>query len=223
MLESENMQNDQSYVAIVDYGIGNLFSVKRACEKVGINAFVTSDKNVVAEADALILPGVGAFSSAMHNLKVGGLIDPIQKFSTSGKYIMGICLGMQLLMDESEEFGIQKGLGIVPGTCRKFIGSKLKTPQIMWNKIYAPTIEPSFSRDSPLHSIRNNEFMYFVHSYYVTPKSDENVLSLTNYNGFEYCSAIIKDKIFGFQFHPEKSGIVGLNIYENFKNLIYND
>lgn len=209
-------------VAVIDYGIGNIYSVQRACIKVGINAVLTSDKNVIDAADAIILPGVGAFSVAMDNLRNSNVIDSIYKAVDSNKFIMGVCLGMQLLMDESEEFGTHKGLGIIPGRCIKFNGKNMKTPQIMWNKIYPPNMD-KFNNSSPLFDISVNEYMYFVHSYYVEPENGSNILAVTKYNDFEYCSSIISNNVFGFQFHPEKSGIEGLNIYKNFKKLISND
>ena len=213
-------------VVIVDYGIGNLFSVSRACERVGIKAIITADRSEIKTADALILPGVGAFGDAMNNLKKFNLIDSIHSFAESGKYMMGVCLGMQLLMTESEEFGKQQGLGIIKGICKRFPNSsneikKIKVPQIMWNKIYAPT-SLEFGEESPLNGFSEDEFMYFVHSYYVLPDEPSSVLSLTNYCGIEYCSSVKKNNIFAFQFHPEKSGEKGLTIYRNFKNLITN-
>ncbi len=209
-------------VAVIDYGIGNIYSVQRACIKVGINAVLTSDKNLIDSADAIILPGVGAFSVAMDNLRNCNVIDSIYKAVDSNKYIMGVCLGMQLLMDQSEEFGLHQGLGIIPGRCIKFSGSNVKTPQIMWNKIYPPNMD-KFKSSSPLFDISVNEYMYFVHSYYVEPQNGENILSVTKYNELEYCSSIVSNNVFGFQFHPEKSGIEGLKIYKNFKKLISND
>lgn len=209
-------------VAIVDYNIGNLFSVRRACDKIGLNAFITSKKKEIEDADALILPGVGAFGVAMSNLKKNGLIDSIYKFADSGKHIMGVCLGMQLLMDKSEEFGAQQGLGLISGSCKIFPSSKMKVPQITWNNIYAPNNSQHFSDASPLSSLNNNVFMYFVHSFYVIPEEKNNILSLTKIDNFEYCSSVIKDNIYGFQFHPEKSGQVGLDIYNNFKKIIDN-
>ena len=139
---------------------------------------------------------------------------------------MGVCLGMQLLMTESEEFGKQQGLGIIKGVCKRFPnmseeGGKIKVPQIMWNKIYAPT-SSGFDSVSPLNGFNNEEFMYFVHSFYVEVDEPSCVLSLTSYCGKEYCSSVKKNNIFAFQFHPEKSGEKGLTIYENFKNLITN-
>ena len=223
MLEYNNLENsEEPYVAIIDYGIGNLYSIQRACLNVGIKAVLTSDCKIIDKSHGIILPGVGAYGVAMENLKKTKVIDSIYNAVLTEKYIMGICLGMQLLMDESEEFGNHRGLGIIPGSCVKFDDIKMKTPQIMWNKLYSPTGE-NFIKSSPLKSTKNGEYMYFVHSYYVKPKDKSNILSLTEYNEFEYCSSIISNKVFGFQFHPEKSGIAGLDIYKEFKKIITND
>ncbi len=223
MLEYNNIKKDKEpYVAIIDYGIGNLYSIQRACLKVGIKAVLTSDSNIIDKSHGIILPGVGAYGVAMENLKKTRVIDSIYNAVVNEKYVMGICLGMQLLMDESEEFGNHKGLGIIPGSCLKFDNNKMKTPQIMWNKLYSPNGE-KFHQTSPLNSTKDGEYMYFVHSYYVRPKDKLNILSLTEYSEFEFCSSIISKKVFGFQFHPEKSGIAGLNIYKEFKKIITND
>jgi glutamine amidotransferase len=208
-------------VAIIDCGIGNLFSVKKACEYVGLDSIITSDKNDILNSDAIILPGVGAFGNAMKNLQNKDIIETIKQFSKSGKYIMGVCLGMQLLMDYSEEFGKQNGLGLIKGGCKKFdFCNNVKVPQISWNKVFSPNKDGNFCGDSPLSKINNGTYMYFVHSFYVEPLDNNNILSKTCYNNFEYCSSVRKDNIFGFQFHPEKSGRNGLLLYDNFKNLI---
>lgn len=165
-----------------------------------------------------ILPGVGAFGDAMHNLEKLDLIGPIKEFIASGKPLMGICLGMQLLFSESEEFGINQGLNVIPGKVMKFPaknqeGEIVKIPQIGWNQIYEPTAEKW--KNTPLQAIKNNEFMYFVHSYYAKPDRDESILSLTNYKGLEYCSSILHENVFATQFHPEKSAKEGMKIYSN--------
>jgi len=211
-------------VAIVDYSIGNLYSVKKACEKVGLDATITSDMSFIEKSDALILPGVGAFGSAMNNLDELDLADCIKTYAKTGKYVMGVCLGMQLLMQSSSEFGSQHGLGLIEGTCQRFpeIG-RIKIPQITWNTIYPPAEEIAFNTSSPLRGLAPESHMYFVHSYYVLPSNPKDILSLTEYSNFEYCSSLKKDNIIGFQFHPEKSGGDGLLIYNNFKKMIQND
>lgn len=203
-------------VVIIDYQLGNLFSVKQACDTVGINARISSSKQDVVMADALILPGVGAFNEAMKNLKNLDLILPIKEKVRAGTPIFGICLGQQLLFTESEEFGVGGGLDLIPGLIKKFPNEsnerKIKVPQISWNTIYQSALSWS---DSPLKEIKNHEFMYFVHSYYVKPETNAFILANTNYEEVEYCSSVMKDNIFATQFHPEKSATKGLSIYNN--------
>lgn len=209
-------------VSIVDYNIGNLFSVLKACENVGMKANISSDKNEILNSDAIILPGVGAFPTAMHNLNKLDLVESIISFANSGRPLMGICLGMQLLLTESEELGLTKGLGIIDGVCKKFPqkfrNKKLKVPQINWNQIFLS--DKTFKTHTPLDNIKNREYMYFVHSYYADSVRDEEILSQSIYGDTKYSSAIFKKNIFGFQFHPEKSGTEGLKIYKNFYEII---
>jgi glutamine amidotransferase len=214
-------------VSIIDYGIGNLFSVLKACEAVGLSAQITDNGKDIESSDAILLPGVGAFGDAMANLAKLDLVEPIRDFAQSGKPLMGVCLGMQLLLTESEEFDIQKGLNIIEGSCVRFPSldtnqHKIKVPQIMWNTIY-PTQGKSFEKNTPLENIMPEEYMYFVHSYYAKLQNPAEVLSLTDYHGVEYCSSIHKGNVFAFQFHPEKSGTQGLKIYQKFKELILNN
>jgi len=213
-------------VSIIDYGIGNLYSVLKACEFVGMNVEITNDIDKIIASDALILPGVGAFIDAMANLNKLGLVNPIIAFSKSGKPLMGVCLGMQLLLTKSEEFGETKGLGVFKGICKKFPiqnnGHKLKVPQINWNTISPPNGRNKFEINTPLEKIKKESYMYFVHSYYADSVDKNEVLSTTQYGGIEYCSSIRKGNVFGFQFHPEKSGLDGLNIYIKFKEIINN-
>jgi imidazole glycerol-phosphate synthase subunit HisH len=216
-------------VIILDYQLGNLFSVKQACDKVGLHATISSEKKDVAEADGIILPGVGAFAEAMSNLHKLDLVEPLKNFVAAKKPLFGVCLGQQLLFTESEEFGSSKGLDFIPGVIKKFPTFKgsnnlVKVPQIGWNHIY----KKSQSWEStPLTSVKENSYVYFVHSYYVEPSDQKNILTLTNYAGIEYCSAVTKEpNIFATQFHPEKSGQLGLGIYENWGkifNLISNE
>ena len=207
-------------VVIIDYNLGNLFSVKQACDTVGINAKISSSKKDIDEADALILPGVGAFNEAMQNLSDLDIIHAMKNNINSGKPIFGVCLGLQLLFTSSEEFGSGNGLDLISGIIKKFPTSfnenKIRVPQIAWNKIYGPNKNWV---DSPLVGINQRDFMYFVHSYYVEPKDELCILTQTNYEGLEYCSAILKDNIFATQFHPEKSGQKGVSIYKNWATL----
>jgi len=160
----------------------------------------------------------------MDNLHKYDLVNPIIDFANSGKPLMGVCLGMQLLLTESEEHGVTKGLGIIDGVCKKFPlvynGSKLKVPQINWNKIYPSKGLGDFKQNTPLDNITKDEYMYFVHSYYADLVEEGQVLSKTKYHGLEFSSSITRENIYGFQFHPEKSGLKGLEIYKRFNELI---
>lgn len=213
-------------VSIIDYGMGNLFSVKQACEHAGLKTIITSDKEDILNFDAAILPGVGAFGDAMENLEKMDLIKPILDFINSDKPFMGICLGMQLLMSESEEFGRHKGLDIIKGRVVKFsvknsFGETEKVPQVCWNRINKPLAPNGVTwDDSPLAGICNDEFMYFVHSYYCKPANNEIILSITRYADTEYCSSILWKNIFACQFHPERSALQGLKVYKNWSYLI---
>lgn len=215
-------------VAIIDYGMGNMFSVVRACEQVGMRPILTSNKEVILEAEGVILPGVGAFGDAMKNLKAMDLVLPIKDFISSGKPFMGICLGLQLLLSESEEFGANKGLDIIKGSVIKFPtvnknGERKKVPQVGWNRIYQPlTPNGNLWKKSPLEDVRNEEYMYFVHSFYCVPENTEVILSLTDYEGTEYCSCVLLENVFACQFHPEKSAAEGLRIYQKWAQTLKN-
>jgi glutamine amidotransferase len=214
------MKKSKKKIIIVDYGLGNLFSVDQACKTVGLDVNISSNKNEILSADALILPGVGAFIEAMNNLEKLDLVNPIKEMVANGKPFFGICLGMQLIFSKSEEFGSGKGLDLIPGLIKKFPASinsnEIKVPQIAWNKIH------SYKKkwdDSPLFDIDDHEFMYFVHSYYVEPLLEDSIITKTNYEGIEYCSAVLNDNIFATQFHPEKSSEKGIKIYKNWATI----
>lgn len=204
-------------VVILDYQLGNMFSVKQACDRVGLTARLSSDRKDIEHADGIILPGVGAFAEAMSNMKKLDLIAPLRDFVDDGKPLFGVCLGQQLLFTESEEFGASKGLGFIPGIIRKFpsytvVSNQVKVPQIGWNHIYPKSLS---WQGTPLEGLKENAYVYFVHSYFVEPERAENILTATNYEGIEYCSSVIKKpNIFATQFHPEKSGELGLGIYK---------
>jgi|SRR6185312_1112158 len=205
-------------VVIIDYQLGNLFSVKQACEWLGHRAIISSDPETLLSADFAILPGVGAFADAMKNLQSIGFQDAILQFIKSGKPFMGVCLGLQLLFDWSSEFGRTEGLGIIPGSIEKFEvqnqgGHIYKVPQIQWNCIHEP-----FSKvweNTALQSCKSGEYMYFVHSYYAVPSDNKYLLSNTIFGNKMYCSSVLKDNVFATQFHPEKSGLQGVNIYKD--------
>lgn len=199
-------------LAIIDYGVGNLFSLKSSLEAIGIDAFVTGDINEIKNAERLILPGVGAFGDAAQKLRDCGLSDVITDEAKNGKFILGICLGMQLLFEKSFEYGEYNGLGIIEGEVRPIsdvIPKNLKIPHIGWNKL-------NFKNDGSelFKYIKNGDFVYFVHSYYAA-NCEKNVIAATEY-GAELTAAVAKENVFGCQFHPEKSGTVGLNILKAF-------
>lgn len=203
----------------MDYGLGNLYSIEQACIYLGFSPIISGKKEEILEADYVILPGVGAFGVAMESLMNNGLVDPIKTYAKSGRPLMGVCLGMQLLFDESEEFGSHKGLGLVKGKIVKFPthikSQKIRIPNIGWHKIYPPT-DVSWN-DTPLTDIqKEKDHVYYIHSYYAKPENDADILSLSTYNGIEYASGVHHENIWGFQFHPEKSGEEGLKIYKRF-------
>lgn len=213
------MLNSELKIVIIDYKAGNLFSVQHACQFIGLKAKITADKNEILKSDGAILPGVGAFGEAMDNLKKLDLVGPIKELVASRRPFMGVCLGLQLLFSQSEEFGRHDGLDLVKGKVVKFpndkAGQPVKVPQIGWNRIFPQKNETKFRDNSPFQDVASGEFMYFVHSFYVVPSDPNDILSLTNYEEVEYCSAILKNNIFATQFHPEKSGSEGIKIYKN--------
>ena len=204
-------------VVIIDYQLGNLFSVRQALENIGLDVVISNDAAELKSADAAVLPGVGAFGDAMKNLHQQGLVKGIQEHISEGKPFMGVCLGLQLLFTESEEFGASKGLNIFPGVVKRFnnfdeTGNSVRVPQIAWNEIYTGQVD---WKKTPLKELDQNEHMYFVHSFYVEPDDKKNVLSYTKYQNKEYVSSVFKNNIFACQFHPEKSAQKGLSIYKN--------
>lgn len=202
-------------VTIVDYQLGNLFSVRKACETLGCAATVSSEPQDIAAADALILPGVGAFGQAMENLHRLDLVQPLLDHVAAGKPLFGICLGLQLLFEESEEFGNPKGLSILRGSVKKLPVSESPVPQIGWNRIEpGPTRTDGWSQ-SPLANVKAGSWMYFVHSFYVENSDPQDALCKTEYSGFHYTSAALKESVFATQFHPEKSSHEGLEIYRH--------
>lgn len=211
-------------IVIIDYGMGNLFSVRQACIHAGLTPRITSRREEVLGADAAILPGVGAFADAMQNLSDLGLIDAVRVFIKSGRPFMGVCLGMQLLFSESEEFGVHPGLDIFPGRVVRFgaqNGEKIKVPQVGWNAVCRPVHSGESKWDkSALADISDGEFMYFVHSFHCRPQDTGIVLSTSEYCGIEYCSSVSRQNIFACQFHPERSGVQGLRVYQNFSAMI---
>ena len=213
-------------VAIIDYAMCNLFSVQHACRHVGFNSYVTSDKDDILKSDAIILPGVGAFGDAMANIRRMDLVAPIKDFIDSGRPFMGICLGMQLLMSESEEFGRHRGLNIIEGNVIRFPstideGRKVKIPQVGWNRIFHPDESLDAWQKTPLQQIRDGEYMYFVHSYFAVPSNYRVVLSESAYEGIKFCSSLSFRNINAFQFHPEKSACEGIKIYKTWETIVW--
>ena len=197
-------------IAIIDYGMGNLHSVSKAVERLGYKAVVTADAKEIMEADGAILPGVGAFGDAMQNLQNTGLDEVPKFYASSGKPLLGICLGMQLLFDESEEHGRHAGLGLLPGTVVRFRGD-YKVPHMGWNKL-------DFRQTSPLFEGLAEGHVYFVHSFHAKPQRESDLLATTDYH--QNVTAIVgKDNVYGMQFHPEKSSDLGMKLLGNFLNL----
>ena len=198
-------------VAIIDYGVGNLFSLQCSLNKIGVEAVVTKDPQQIMSADRIILPGVGAFGDAAKKLKESGLVELITSQAQSGKPFLGICLGMQLLFEKGYEYGEHDGLGFLKGNVVALEGkidSNLRIPHMGWNAL-------DFKKESPLFKyINDGDYVYFVHSYYATD-CEESVLATSDY-GIPVTATVGKGNIFGCQFHPEKSGDVGLNILKAF-------
>ena len=212
-------------IAVIDYGMGNLRSVQKALEKIGSRAIIANTGGQVLDASSVILPGVGAFAKCMNNLEKLGLVDSIYRSIEAGKPFLGICLGLQILFTESEEFGNPKGLNIIKGRVVRFPTNltgtdsnnqmpkvRLKVPHMGWNSL-------RFRKRVPVYEhIDDGSYLYFVHSFYVVPE-DENIISTTTTHGIEFTSSIWKDNIIAMQFHPEKSQRLGLQILKNFIEL----
>lgn len=219
------MSGPDHSVAIIDCGLGNLFSVEQACRTVGLAATTTSDPGFVAEAGGVILPGVGAFADAMAALRAGGLVEALERALADGKPFMGICLGMQLLFDRSLEFGEHAGLGFLPGSVERlpgeYAGVRRKVPQVGWYPVAPPSADDTGRwASTPLRGLQPGAYMHFVHSYYVRPARPEDLLTVTESGDFEYCSAVARGNIFACQFHPERSGVLGLGIYDQFRQAV---
>lgn len=201
-------------IAIVDYGMGNLRSVQKAFDKIGAMARIVPFPRDIMNARGIVLPGVGAFGQAMDNLRAIGWIDPLHDQVAHGVPFIGICLGMQLLFESSEEMGQHEGLGILPGEVKRF-NSGLKVPQMGWNQIHLI----GGKHASPLlRDIANGSYAFFVHSYYCAPRDTSITVATTDY-GIEFASVVQQGNVFGAQFHPEKSQSVGLKMLENFARI----
>lgn len=209
-----------STIAIVDYGIGNLRSVEKALQHVGADARLSSDWDEIQGADGVVLPGVGAFGACATGLRAAGFEPLVLTLAHAGRPLLGICVGMQLLFEGSEEMGRHVGLGLLPGQVRRFpdgqrdpSGALLKVPQIGWNQLWHRGVDPL------LVGIEPGSYAYFVHSYYCEPADRSHIIATTDF-GINYASVVRRDSIWGVQFHPEKSHQVGLRLLGNFVRLV---
>lgn len=207
-------------VLIVDYGLGNLFNVQRAFESIGADAVISASPDDVARAERVVVPGVGAFGEGMKGLRERGLVEPIRAFAASGKPVFGICLGMQLLMSESEELGHETGLDLVPGKVlllkdRDAAGIRVKIPHIGWNRLQPREGGAAWGR-TVLDGLGPEAFMYFLHSYAVAPRDPACVLGEAAYGANRFCAVLQRGNVMGCQPHPERSGEVGQRVFKNF-------
>jgi imidazole glycerol-phosphate synthase subunit HisH len=219
------MSERKPTVSIVDYGMGNLFSVKLACKREGLDASITSDPEAIRSADSVILPGVGAFEDAARTLRTTGLTDAMLATIREGRPFLGICLGQQLLMRVSFEFGEHPGMGVFDGDVVRFDGHtadgrKVKVPQVGWNRVNRRS---GAWADSPFAALADGEYMYFVHSYYTRPKDPSVIAATSTYGGIEFASALRRENVLACQFHPERSGAPGLAVYRAFREMILRD
>jgi imidazole glycerol-phosphate synthase subunit HisH len=209
-------------ITVIDYGSGNLYSIQRAFAAIGADTQITSSPEDVLNADKVVLPGVGAFETGMSHLQKNGMVTALNEFKESGKQILGICLGMQLLVTQSEENGLHKGLDFIPGIATRFTpftttANRFKIPQICWNAIEPPSSGLNIIWDNTiLGELKSGAYMYFLHSYCVQVKKEEHCLAVTRYGNETFHSAIQKENVMGCQFHPERSGKQGLSILKSF-------
>ena len=202
-------------IAIIDYGMGNLKSIKNALKLLNIESVSTSDKEVIRNAKAIILPGVGAFKQAMDNLKEKSLDTLIKEVAKEEKLILGICLGMQLLFEKGFEGEEEEGLGLLKGNIKKLQPKeRVKIPHMGWNKLIADNADKNFSSSS------SDKFVYYVHSFMATDYEDKDLVAYSNYGGLKILGIVRKDNIIGMQFHPEKSGETGLNLLKEFGEMV---
>lgn len=206
-------------ITIIDYEMGNLRSVEKAFEKLGFEARVSSNPADLLTTDKIVLPGVGAFKDCINNLREGGFVEPLLQHVEAGRPLLGICVGMQMLFEESEEFGRHQGLGLIPGKVVRFPvgmqegGERLKVPHMGWNNI-------SLKKSSPIFAgIKDDSFVYFVHSYYCAAENADDVAASCRYGDVEFCASVWRDNVMATQFHPEKSQDIGLSIFKNFGKL----
>lgn len=213
---------EDAKIAIIDYGVGNLYSLIRAFEYFGIKTRVVDNSDYLGDFCGLVLPGVGSFESGIRGIKRRNLLKGIKDFANFDKPILGICLGAQLMLSQGHEFGIFDGLDLIKGKVLMFpsLQNNEKIPHVGWNKVYRNS--ENLWQNTILDSVEENSDLYFVHSYFLQPDDKKNILALSNYGGFEFCSAVKEGNIYGCQFHPEKSGKAGLLIIKNFIKVVKN-
>lgn len=210
-------------VHIVNYGMGNLKSVQRGIEHAGGEALVSADPDLIRKADRVVLPGVGAFGDGMHGLRESGMLEALSEFVATGKPLLGICLGMQMLFDRSEEFGDNEGLGFIPGVVKKISSCEdhekiRKLPNVGWCQLQIQVGRSGWN-GSILENTLEGSFFYFVHSYMAVPENQRLILACCEYYGVKVTAAVQHENIIGLQFHPEKSGRRGLDLIKNFVSL----
>jgi glutamine amidotransferase len=209
-------------VTVVDFGVGNILSMQRALHHCGGDVSLATTAEAIRDADHLVLPGVGAFGTCIGKLRDSGLIDPILEFARSGRPFLGVCVGMQMMFDASEEYGEHTGLGLLPGRVLRIpslsaTGAQLKVPHIGWNSLSAP--EPDSWNKGIFHNVAPARPVYFVHSFQAEPADISHRLADCEYGGWRLSAAVCRDNLFGCQFHPEKSGETGVNILGSFLSL----
>ena len=213
------MSDEPREIIVVDYGLGNLYNVQRALAHIGAISRITDDPGELESAAGVVLPGVGAFGDAITRLTDTGLATALREYAASGRPLLGVCLGMQLLFGESHEFGRWSGLDLIAGSVERLTSRALgdrvvKVPHVGWNSVHA--VRPGGWEGTPLEGLSSDVSQYFVHSYRAVPADSSAVLGVTEYGGESFCSTVAAGNIFGCQFHPELSGAAGLQIYRNF-------
>ena len=207
-------------IAVIDYQLSNMFSIKNALSILGFEVEITSDYSTILSCDGAILPGVGSFPEAINNIKELNLDDAIKDFIASGKTFVGICLGFQLLFDKSDEIEDTFGLGILPGEVKSFsaLNDRIRVPHVGWNNVKKKQMLNINNNLNPLKKFNDEEYFYFIHSCYVKPMDNNDIYTSTQYGGIDFCSSILKENIFACQFHPEKSGKKGIRILSEIFN-----
>ncbi len=208
-------------IAVIEYGLGNLFSITKALRLFTDTVVVTDDPETLDSVDAIVIPGVGAFAAGMEGLASRGLIDPLKRAAERGVPMLGICLGAQLLMETGFEFGEHQGLGIIPGSVQPFSalrGEQVKVPHIGWNTLIRP--EGISWEQTLLEGLQEQEMVYFVHSYVMCPADPAHAWGMSQYGGHPFCAVTKRGNVYGTQFHPEKSGQAGLKLIHNFSRMV---